>query len=163
MKRLLFILLLVAPGVSAQPFDGLSEAITEGDYGNLTAVVISRHGEVIYEQYFRGATANAERAGVDAWCSFTRGAVADLQRPDGPPGLVMINPPYGARIGNKKPLFALHNALGQVLKERFKGWRVGIITSDGGLAKATGLPFLPTGAPVAHGGLKVKLYRTEAL
>ncbi|SDL90144.1 THUMP domain-containing class I SAM-dependent RNA methyltransferase [Aliiruegeria lutimaris] len=111
----------------------------------------------------RGAQANAERAGVADWCSFTRGAVADLQRPDGPPGLVMINPPYGARIGNKKPLFALHNALGQVLKERFKGWRVGIITSDGGLAKATGLPFLPTGAPVAHGGLKVKLYRTEAL
>ena len=58
MKRLLFILLLVAPGVSAQPFNGLSEAITEGDYGNLTAVVISHHGEVIYEQYFRGATAN---------------------------------------------------------------------------------------------------------
>jgi CubicO group peptidase (beta-lactamase class C family) len=56
MKRLLFMLLLVAPGVAAQPFDGLSEAITEGEFGNLTAVVISRHGEVIYEQYFRGAT-----------------------------------------------------------------------------------------------------------
>lgn len=111
----------------------------------------------------RGATANAERAGVGAWCAFTRSAVADLQCPDGSPGLVMINPPYGARIGNKKPLFALHNTLGQVLRERFRGWRVGIVTSDGGLAKATGLPFLPTRAPVAHGGLKIRLYRTGTL
>ncbi|MDV7141945.1 class I SAM-dependent RNA methyltransferase [Tropicimonas sp. TH_r6] len=111
----------------------------------------------------RGALANAERAGLSDLCSFTRSAVADLQRPEGPPGLVMINPPYGARIGNRKPLFALHAALGQVLKERFRGWRVGIVTSDGGLAKATSLPFESLGPPVAHGGLKVKLYRTGAL
>ena len=58
MKRLLFLLLLVAPGVAAQPFDGLSEAIQEGDFGNLKAVVVSRHGEIIYEDYFRGTTAD---------------------------------------------------------------------------------------------------------
>ena len=28
----------------AQPFDGLSDDIANGDYGNLKAVVISRHG-----------------------------------------------------------------------------------------------------------------------
>jgi putative N6-adenine-specific DNA methylase len=53
--------------------------------------------------------------------------------------------------------------MGDVLMERFRGWRVGIITDDGGLAKATNLPFLPQEAPVAHGGLKVKLYRTDPL
>jgi len=31
------------------------------------------------------------------------------------------------------------------------------------LAKASKLPFLPTDAPVAHGGLKVKLFRTNPL
>ncbi len=131
--------------------------------GKPTAPDLLFHGSDRDDGAIRGAIANAERAGVTDLCRFTRAPVADLQRPEGPPGLVMINPPYGARIGNKKPLFALHNALGQVLKARFTGWRVGIITSDGGLAKATGLPFLPTGAPVAHGGLKVKLYRTKPL
>lgn len=108
-------------------------------------------------------TQNAERAGVADLCRFSHAAVSDLQRPDGSPGLVMVNPPYGARIGNKKQLFAVYGSLGEVLKSRFSGWRVGIITSDTQLARATGLPFLPLGAPIAHGGLKVRLFRTDAL
>ncbi len=106
---------------------------------------------------------NGARAGVGDFCRFTHAAVSDLQRPDGPPGLVMVNPPYGARIGNKKQLFAVYGALGEVLKSRFSGWRVGIVTSDTALARATGLPFLPLGAPIAHGGLKVRLFRTDPL
>jgi CubicO group peptidase (beta-lactamase class C family) len=56
MKRWLPLLLLVAPGLSAQSFNGMSEAIARGDYGNLNAVVVSRHGEIIYEEYFRGSS-----------------------------------------------------------------------------------------------------------
>ena len=111
----------------------------------------------------RGATANAKRAGISEYCQFTRAPITALERPDGPPGLVMVNPPYGARIGNRKLLFALYGSLGAVLKERFKGWRVGIVTSDGGLAKSTNLPFLPPSPPIAHGGLRIKLYQTKAL
>ena len=106
---------------------------------------------------------NAARADVAELCTFQQLAMGDVRPPEGAPGLVMINPPYGARIGNKKLLFALHGTMGKVLMERFSGWRVGIVTSDSGLAKATKLPFLPTGAPVAHGGLKVRLFRTDPL
>lgn len=110
------------------------------------------------------ATANAERAGVAGCTSFSLQAISDLMPPEGvAPGLVIVNPPYGARIGNKKLLFALYGALGKTLKERFAGWRVGIVTSETGLAKATGLPFLPQGAPVAHGGLKIRLFKTKPL
>ncbi|QGX99431.1 class I SAM-dependent RNA methyltransferase [Roseovarius faecimaris] len=111
----------------------------------------------------RNATENAARSGVDAITRFACHAVSDLERPDGPPGLVLLNPPYGARIGDKRQLFGLYGALGKVLKERFAGWRVGLITTEGGLAKATGLPFAEPGAPVAHGGLKVRLWQTSAL
>lgn len=107
----------------------------------------------------RSSTANATRSGVADLCQFTRGAISDLQRPDGPAGLIIVNPPYGARIGNRKLLFGLYGTLGQVLQERFRGWRLGMVTSDGGLAKATGLP-LRAGPPVAFGGLKVKLYQS---
>jgi len=53
--------------------------------------------------------------------------------------------------------------LGKALLSRFSGWRVGIITNEPSLAKATGLPFKPLAAPVAHGGLKVRLYQTDPL
>lgn len=111
----------------------------------------------------RMATQNADRAGVKDWTVFATHGAAEVQRPDGPPGLVMCNPPYGGRIGNKKLLYPLYGTLGQTLKDRFRGWRIGIVTSEPGLAKATGLPFLPQAPLVPHGGLKVRLYRTEPL
>ena len=110
----------------------------------------------------RGATANAERAGLSDICQFRRAAVSDAAPPEGPPGLVMVNPPYGARIGNRRALFAVYGALGQVLSQKFRGWRVGLVTSDDGLAKATGLS-LTQGPAVAHGGLKVKLWQAGPL
>ena len=44
------------------------------------------------------------------------------------------------------------------LRDRFAGWRVGFVTSDDGLARATGLALSP-GPHVAHGGLKVRLWQ----
>ena len=111
----------------------------------------------------RMACANAERAGVAAFTDFRQQAISDLAPPEGPPGLVIVNPPYGTRIGDKRPLLALYDALGRTMLTRFGGWRVGIITSDAALARATHLPFLPTGKPVSHGGLKVLLYQTGPL
>ncbi|WP_425092467.1 THUMP domain-containing class I SAM-dependent RNA methyltransferase [Tropicimonas sp. S265A] len=108
----------------------------------------------------QGARQNAARAGVDTLCQFTCQPVSGLIPPVDGPGLVMVNPPYGARIGNKKLLFGLYGALGQVLRERFADWRVGIITSDAGLARATGLP-LAAGPRIAHGGLTVQLWQTS--
>jgi len=110
----------------------------------------------------KGAAANAERAGVLALCDFQCNPLSELQRPDGPAGLVIVNPPYGGRIGDKKQLFALYATLGKTLNERFTGWRVAIVTSEPGLAKATGLP-LTQGPAVPHGGLKVWLFQTPPL
>ncbi len=111
----------------------------------------------------QGATANAERAGTAALCRFACHPVSELRPPEGPPGLVMVNPPYGARIGNKKLLYAIYGALGEVLKTRFSGWRVGLVTSEKSLATATGLPFAPPGPPIPHGGLKIQLWQTKPL
>lgn len=105
-----------------------------------------------------GAAQNAERAGVAGLCHFTHQAVSDLAPPPGVPGLVLTNPPYGARIGNRKSLFAVYGALGATLTARFSGWQVGIVTADGGLATATGLD-LSASAPVDHSGTKVRLFR----
>jgi putative N6-adenine-specific DNA methylase len=109
------------------------------------------------------STANAERAGVAALTTFRQCTVSDLTPPEGPPGLVVANPPYGSRMGDRTKLLPLYRAFGHTLKSRFAGWRVGIITSERAFAHATGLTFLPPTAPVPHGGLRVTLFQTGAL
>ena len=109
----------------------------------------------------RNATANAERAGLTGIVQFHQHTVSDLVPPPGPPGLVIVNPPFGARIGDKAGLAALYRAFGQTMLTRFAGWRVGLITSEPSLARATGLPFVKPSAPVPHGGLRITLWRTE--
>jgi putative N6-adenine-specific DNA methylase len=110
-----------------------------------------------------GAQANAARSGVHHVTSFSKNAISDVQRPDGPPGLVIVNPPYGGRIGDKRQLFGLYGAMGKVLSQGFGDWRVGLITTEAGFAKATALPFGPPGPVVAHGGLKIRLWQTGPL
>lgn len=106
---------------------------------------------------------NAQRAGVAELTRFEAVPVELLAAPEGPPGLVVVNPPYGTRIGNKAPLRALYRNLGTALRVKFAGWRVGLVTTDKDLAQATGLPFLPPAPPVLHGGLRVTLYQTGPL
>ena len=133
----------------------------------------SGHGEASTPLHFygsdrdagaiRASLSNAERAGVTAHTCFTEIAIAELNCPDTPPGLVIINPPYGDRIGNKRSLAVLYDVMGKTLLERFPGWRVGLITNEASLARATGLPFKKPGPVVDHGGLKVRLYQTGKL
>lgn len=111
----------------------------------------------------RMSSENAARAGVTALTEFKQQTISDITPPTSTPGLVIVNPPYGTRIGDKTKLMPLYQTLGEVLRTRFSNWRIGIITTEAALAKATGLPFLPTTAPVQHGGLRVTLFRTEPL
>ncbi|WP_374312734.1 class I SAM-dependent RNA methyltransferase [Dongia sp.] len=107
--------------------------------------------------------ANAERAGVTEFTSFRHCAMSAATAPNGPPGLVIVNPPYGQRLGDKKRLYQLYGALGQTMRSRFAGWRVAVVTNDMSLAKACGLPFGPPQGPVSHGGQRVSLYLTDRL
>lgn len=106
---------------------------------------------------------NAARAGVDHMTVFQQQSISDITPPSQIPGLVIMNPPYGGRIGETRKLIPLYKTIGSVLRTHFSGWRACVITTDRHLAEATELPFLPTNAPVQHGGLRITLYRTDAL
>jgi len=127
----------------------------------LRATTVGFHGSDRDPGAIRMASENAERSGVADVTAFQQASIEDLEAPVGPPGLVILNPPYGTRIGDKAPLVTLHRTLGKVLKTRFSGWRVGIITADKNLANATGLRFEPPLPPVLHGGIRVGLYRAQ--
>lgn len=47
----------------------------------------------------------------------------------GPPGVFLLNPPYGERLGDREHARALYRDLGLLLR-RHPGWRMGVITSD---------------------------------
>lgn len=101
---------------------------------------------------------NAARAGVDAVTRFTQTPVSRLQRPDTEPGLVIVNPPYGARLSHDRSPAPLYAALGRTLRERFAGWRVAMVTTERKLAQATGLRLETPFPSVDNGGLRVSLY-----
>ena len=138
-------------------------------WGRMRAVTRPRPAGVLCHGRDRDAgaiamsRANAGRAGVADITAFSQGVISELQPPEGPPGLVILNPPFGARLGDSARLAPLYRALGQVLRTRFAGWRVGLVAQEARLAQATGLPFLPPGPPVPHGGLRVTLWRTGVL
>ena len=93
----------------------------------------------------RAALANLERAGLAGRAHFERRELADC-RPgrDEDRGLVVVNPPYGQRLGTDSDLPALYARLGAVLRERFTGWKAAVFTGNPDLGKQMGLRALRT-------------------
>jgi putative N6-adenine-specific DNA methylase len=106
---------------------------------------------------------NAKRANIRQLTHFSHQTISELSAPEGPTGIVIINPPYGTRIGDQKKLLPLYQSLGNSLLKGFEGWRVGLVTNNEALAKATDLPFKKKKVAFSHGGIDVKLYIAKPL
>jgi 23S rRNA (guanine2445-N2)-methyltransferase / 23S rRNA (guanine2069-N7)-methyltransferase len=73
------------------------------------------------------ARAAALRAGVADRVVIERQALAAVRAP-ATHGLVLVNPPYGERLGEAEALRPLYAELGRVLREHFAGWQAGVFT-----------------------------------
>jgi putative N6-adenine-specific DNA methylase len=104
------------------------------------------------------ADANADRAGVSADIELRREAVSAIEAPTGR-GALVSNPPYGHRIGEVGKLRDLYARLGQVVRERFGGWRVTLLVPVAPIERATGLEFEAVLA-TRNGGQAVRVVRT---
>ena len=76
------------------------------------------------------AVSNARRAGVAGRVQFSMGVLADAAPLDEAAGLVVTNPPYGVRLEDETAARATHRELGAILRERFNGWQVAVITGS---------------------------------
>jgi putative N6-adenine-specific DNA methylase len=85
------------------------------------------------------ARTNARAAGVGHLLRFEVRDVREFRPPDGPPGVILFNPPYGERIGEEKELRGLYRTLGQVFRERAVGWTAYVFTGNARLAQEIGL------------------------
>ncbi|MFM7151482.1 MAG: RNA methyltransferase, partial [Gemmataceae bacterium] len=78
-------------------------------------------------------------AGIGNPLRFHRKNLRDLQLPEGPPGVLICNPPYGERIGEEKDLIPLYRMLGEVFRERAAGWKLWVFTGNARLAREIGM------------------------
>lgn len=85
------------------------------------------------------ATRNIARAGLNRFISVRTEDATKALPPNNQPGLVVTNPPYGERLGQKTELFGLYRALGEHWRKHFGGWRIGVFTSQEDLARGMGL------------------------
>ncbi len=75
------------------------------------------------------ARGNAERAGVGMDVIFKEEAISGVTPPPGP-GLLATNPPYGIRIGGEQDLRDLFARFGALVRERWQGWTVAMISAS---------------------------------
>ncbi len=54
-------------------------------------------------------------------------------------GLVVLNPPYGKRLGDENELSALYGEIGKVLMNHFHGWKVAVFVDDQAKGKDLGI------------------------
>ena len=75
-------------------------------------------------------------------------------------GIIICNPPYGKRLGDSKKLAGLYKQLGDVFKQRFKGWIAYVLSGNKDLTKQIGLRTSKR-IPVYNGAIACTLLRYE--
>jgi putative N6-adenine-specific DNA methylase len=83
---------------------------------------------------------NARAAGVGHLLKFTQTELSDFVPPAGPGGVILCNPPYGERLGDETQLRGLYQALGDITRERCKGWRLCVFSGNQRLLSEIKLP-----------------------
>jgi putative N6-adenine-specific DNA methylase len=104
----------------------------------------------------KDARRNLAAAGVERWVKLEQADVLEREAPAAS-GVMVMNPPYGERMGSLDELAAFYPKLGDALKKRYAGWRCYIFTADLRLPKLIRLsPSART--PLWNGALECRLY-----
>jgi putative N6-adenine-specific DNA methylase len=107
------------------------------------------------------AVKNAATAGFSGQLHFFHAAL-EAFRPEAERGVVIINPPYGKRLGEEEALKELYCQIGDIMKQRCRGWSGFVLTGNLELAKYIGLKasrrFVLFNGPIECRLLKYELY-----
>lgn len=105
------------------------------------------------------ARKNLENAGIGSRVTLEEKDILDSFAP-AETGIVVMNPPYGERIGLADELAELYPQMASLFKQRFAGWRVAILTADMRLPKLMRLK--PSRKiPLFNGPIECRLYLFE--
>jgi putative N6-adenine-specific DNA methylase len=137
-------------------FDQLLKDAEAGEKKNVDVTIIGsdRSFEVIQQ-----AKSNAQKSGVERYIQFAQLELAEVEAPSDS-GILLCNPPYGERLGRDEDLGAFYKLLGDILKNRFKGWTAYVLSGNKELAKSIGLRSAQR-FPVYNGTLACQLMKYE--
>jgi putative N6-adenine-specific DNA methylase len=144
------------PGFDSGAWEQLVAETREGELPTAPAVLIGSDRDA---GAVEAARANAERAGVLADITFEQRAISAVEPPQGA-GWVVVNPPYGVRVSEAGSVRDLYASFGNVLRERFVGWRVGVLSPGEQLERQMGLELRERFTTV-NGGIPVRLVTGE--
>jgi putative N6-adenine-specific DNA methylase len=112
------------------------------------------------EGAIESARANAVRAGVDGDIEFGVRPISASEAP-AERGWIVSNPPYGVRVGERDPLRNLYAQLGKVVRAKYPGWYLAVVTADAGLERQLGFGLRPL-LRTSNGGIRVRVMGGEA-
>jgi putative N6-adenine-specific DNA methylase len=133
---------------------GLWERVTQESRASEQAPAI--YGSDTDPKALNATRRNLAEAGVERWVTLERADVLERAAP-APGGVILMNPPYGERIGTPEELARFYPLLGDALKQRFAGWRCYILTADLRLPKLIRLE-PKRRIPLWNGALECRLY-----
>jgi putative N6-adenine-specific DNA methylase len=117
------------------------------------------YGSDVLGHSLRDADANLKAAGLREAVTLNKANILDIEAP-ADSGVIVMNPPYGVRLGDEAELAELYPKLGDVLKQKFAGWRACIISADANLPKLIHLKESRK-TPLYNGALECRLYEYQ--
>ena len=137
----------------------LEKLIAEAEACQLDSLPASIWGSDNNQDVIEQASINAMNSGVENHVYFARMELEEIAPPCDT-GVLFCNPPYGERLGKDSDLGAFYKLLGDVMKQRFKGWTAFVLSGNKELAKYIGLKSSQR-IPVYNGNLPCQLMKYE--
>jgi 23S rRNA (guanine2445-N2)-methyltransferase / 23S rRNA (guanine2069-N7)-methyltransferase len=128
-------------GHDARLWDTLLDEARTRAAGGLRALGAVYFGYDHDATVLQDARRNAQAAGVADFVRFAQRSIEQLEKPAecAVPGLVIANPPYGERLGERAALGDLYRTFGDRLRAQFHDWHAAVIVSDDELGHRLGL------------------------
>ncbi len=113
-------------------------------------------GSDLYGRSLGHAVLNLREAGLEEAVKLKQVNLLELSAPASR-GVIVTNPPYGVRLGEKEKLAAFYPQLGDALKKKFSGWTAYIFSGDPDIAKRIRLQATRR-TVLYNGALECRLY-----
>jgi putative N6-adenine-specific DNA methylase len=141
-------------GYDKNKWEGIKNSF-QGSSGKASVIIASDHDS----SALSAARKNARQAGVESMIRFEKADFSKTPVPDGP-GIVILNPEYGERMGVTKSLEDVYTGIGDFLKNRCQGKTGYIFTGNMELAKKVGLRAQKR-TPFLNGRIECRLFEYE--
>jgi putative N6-adenine-specific DNA methylase len=114
------------------------------------------YGSDLSGDALKAARINLLAAGLDKIVSLKKADVLEITAP-AKQGIIVTNPPYGVRLGERQKLAEFYPKLGDHLKKEFTGWRAYLLSADMRLPKLIRLAASKR-TPLYNGALECRLF-----